>query len=328
VNVELKVPDFVRAALRCPACGSPLSDVDEQLRCDGDACGTRFPVVDGVPVLIHEPRSAFDVEAFRSGRKTTFMRQPRVERFFSRVIPEMDINYKAKRNYRQLATLLLEQTATPQVLVVGCGEEGGRGMSDLASMPSIRCVNTDVSIWPGVCLICDSHDLPFAEESFDGAVLQAVLEHVADPDRCAQQVRRVLKADGLVYAETPFMQQTHGGPYDFTRFTHLGHRRLFRGFEEIGSGATAGAATALAWAYQYFMLSFVRSRRARNVVKAVARLSSFWLKYVDRLVIDRPGTLDAASGFYFLGRKSERLLSDRELVGLYRGAGSTLPAGT
>ena len=51
----------------------------------------------------------------------------------------------------------------------------------------------------------------------------------------------MLKDDGLVYAETPFLQQVHGGPYDFTRFTHLGHRRLFRKFIELESGATAGA---------------------------------------------------------------------------------------
>jgi hypothetical protein len=37
-------------------------------------------------------------------------------------------------------------------------------------------------------------------------------------------------------------------------------------------------------------------------------------------VIDNPGTLDAASAHYFIGRKSDDELTDRELVSLYRGA--------
>mgnify|MGYP006300193703 CR=1 FL=1 len=42
-------------------------------------------------------------------------------------------------------------------------------------------------------------------------------------------------------------------------------------------------------------------------------------KYFDYLLIDKAGTLDAASSFYFLGRKSESILSDRELIRLYKG---------
>ena len=51
-----------------------------------------------------------------------------------------------------------------------------------------------------------------------------------------------------------------------------------------------------------------------------AALTSFYLKYFDSFLIDRPGTLDAASGYHFTGRKSDRVLSDRELIDLYRGA--------
>ena len=51
-----------------------------------------------------------------------------------------------------------------------------------------------------------------------------------------KEIYRVLKSDGIVYIETPFMQQVHGGKYDFTRFTYLGHRRLFARFQEIESG--------------------------------------------------------------------------------------------
>jgi SAM-dependent methyltransferase len=169
-------------------------------------------------------------------------------------------------------------------------------------------------------LICDAHDIPFADGCFDGVIVQAVLEHVMDPGRCVEEIHRVLGDNGLVYAETPFIQQIHMGRYDFTRYTHSGHRRLFRRFEEIDSGPVGGPGMALAWSYQYFLLSFASSRPLRGLLRAFSQLTSFPLKYVDRLLIDKPGAVDAASGFFFLGRKNGTTFSDRELVQYYRGA--------
>jgi ubiquinone/menaquinone biosynthesis C-methylase UbiE len=196
----------------------------------------------------------------------------------------------------------------------------GEAIESLASNATIDLVETDVSLGPHTRLICDAHDIPFEDRSFDGVIAQAVLEHVADPYRCVQEIHRVLKDQGVVYAETPFMQQVHGRQYDFTRFTHLGHRRLFRRFEEIASGAVCGPGMALAWSYQYFLLSFTTSATMRAVTRIFSRFTAFYLKYCDYYVIDKPGTLDAASGYFFLGRKTEKVLSDKELIKLYRGA--------
>ena len=71
----------------------------------------------------------------------------------------------------------------------------------------------------------DAHDLPFVDAAFDAAVIQAVLEHVVDPQRVVAELHRVLREDGVLYSEVPFMQQVHEGAYDFTRYTDLGHRR-------------------------------------------------------------------------------------------------------
>jgi SAM-dependent methyltransferase len=193
-------------------------------------------------------------------------------------------------------------------------------MESLANNPAISLVESDVSFGPRTSLICDAHDIPFEDRSFDGVIAQAVLEHVVDPYRCCEEIHRVLKEDGVVYAETPFMQQVHGAPYDFTRFTDLGHRRLFRRFEEIDSGAVCGPGMALAWSYQYFLLSFSTSRTLRTILRAVASLTSFYLKYFDYYLINKPAALDAASGYYFLGRKTAQVLSDQELMKFFRGA--------
>ena len=140
-----------------------------------------------------------------------------------------------------------------------------------------------------------------------------------DPSRSVEEIHRVLKDAGLVYAETPFMQQVHGGRYDFMRFTHLGHQRLFRRFTEIKSGVVCGPGMALAWAWNYFALSTVTSRTGRAFAHFVTRLTASWLTSFDAALVRKPGAYDAAAGYYLLGRRSDEVLSDRKLITLYRG---------
>ena len=221
-------------------------------------------------------------------------------------------------NLARLSKLLLSENAAPRVLVLG-GTVIGQGMENVLSHSEIEVIESDVSFGPRTALICDAHDIPFDDATFDGVIVEAVLEHVVDPYRCADEVYRVLKAGGMVYAETPFMQQVHAGRYDFTRFTHLGHRRLFRKFEEIDSGAACGPGMALAWSYCYFLQSFVRSPPAYYAMYVFACFTAFWLRFLDRFLIGKPGALDAASSYYFWGRKTDHVLSDTELIAGYRG---------
>ena len=316
---EYKISAETRHQLRCPTCCAGLEDAGAELVCANPECATHYPVIDGIPVLINEANSVFSIDDFTSQRSTTFDRERgSVKNALARLVPSISKNMKAAGNFDQMATILLGQTPRPRILVVGGGILGA-GMQALAANPSIELIDSDVSFAPRTQLICDGHDLPFANESFDGVIAQAVLECVVDPYRCVKEMHRVLKPDGLVYAETPFMQQVGLGRYDFTRFTHLGHRRLFRSFTEVGSGVVCGPGMALAWSWQFFWLSFATGRRTRATVKALARLTGFWLKYVDHILVDRPGAIDAASGCYFLGRKSDAALSDKELVRQYRG---------
>ena len=119
----------------------------------------------------------------------------------------------------------------------------------------------------------------------DAVVIQAVLEHVLDPDQVVREIHRVLRPGGLIYAETPFLQQVHAGPYDFTRYTASGRRAVFR-------SRTAGV---------------------------LARAAFSWLLSLDRLASAR-FALDDASACYFLGRRAERELTPSEIRDYYGGA--------
>ena len=234
MNSKVKLTESNQKFFCCPVCQSELIFNNQQFECTNTQCQTHFPVVDGIPVFINESNSIFTIGDFLNHQSTTFNLKPKskIKQLVTKLLPEIDVNVKTKKNYEKFAEQIQKQNENPKILVIG-GSILGKGMEAILSIPSIEIISSDVSFGPYTALICDAHDLPFEDNSFDGVIVQAVLEHVVDPNRCVSEIYRVLKDNGLVYAETPFMQQVHMGRYDFTRFTHLGHRRLFRKFEEI-----------------------------------------------------------------------------------------------
>lgn len=320
-RVALRVdPDI----LCCPATGQPLVASDRGL---GSANGNvAYPVIDGVPILIDEHRSTFRIADYVSqpGFTPTVSGVGRLAQRLDRWLPSLTANVGSWENFQRLAALVCASAGPgrqPRVLTVGAGD-GGAGSQALVADPRIESVSSDVALGPRIDVVCDAHALPFAAGSFDAVVCQAVLEHVLDPGRVVAELHRVLVPGGLVYSEVPFMQQVHGGAYDLTRFSLVGHRRLYRCFDEVASGVQGGPGMALGWSLWYFMRAWTRSRAGRAMAFLVARLMFWWLKGFDRWLAGRPAGVDAASGTYFLGRRRERAVSDRTILSAYRGAGS------
>lgn len=314
---SLRLDADTLAAMRCPVCHHSIILHGDALKCI--SCDAAYPVTNGVPVVLNESNSVFRTEEYLSGAEQHMVEPgPSLKSRIRSLIPKPSLNLKGPANYARYAELIVRDNPTPRILVLG-GRILGSGMEPLAEHPGIQLVETDVCFGPRTALICDAHDIPFADHAFDGVIIQAVLEHVCDPYRVVEEIHRVLKPGGLIYAETPFIQQVHARAWDFTRFTELGHRRLFRRFDEIDRGACCGTGMALAWSWQYFLLSFTSIKPLRTLLRVFAELSSFWLTWLDRLTIDKPGTQDAASGYYFLGRRSEKILSDRDLIQQFRG---------
>ena len=63
----------------------------------------------------------------------------------------------------------------------------------------------------------------------------------------------------------------------------------------------------------------VRGLLRSELAGKLARLAFFWLRYLDSLV-PTAFAMDNASAYYFLGRRSDRELSPREILAYYRGA--------
>lgn len=88
-------------------------------------------------------------------------------------------------------------------------------------------VNFEIVDYHSTDVLGIGEELPFLNDAFDAVVSVAVLEHVANPFRCASEIARVLKPGGELFCCVPFLQPYHGYPHHYFNATPQGIRRLF-----------------------------------------------------------------------------------------------------
>jgi SAM-dependent methyltransferase len=305
--------------LICPRCASAVGPVDEYWRCSNVDCRYGiypFPVISSLPALVDFENSFLDPVRLRATEGASVVqRNRRLPRSLRRLIHGR--NEVAPLAVAKMLDLLRADSAAtgrrPRILVIGGGAIGS-GLEALYTDDTVDLIGFDVYASPVVQFIADGHGIPLAAASVDGVIVQAVLSYVLEPWTVAQEIHRVLRENGVVFADSPFMQQVVEGAFDFIRFTDSGLQYLFRGFERIESGAVAGAGTALLWSID----AFVRALSRSIVIGRLVQLSLFWLKYTDAL-LDTKHSLDGASGVFFLGRKVLAPNAQGDIVGFYRG---------
>ncbi len=308
--------------LICPRCAFPVSIEPGGIRCSSSDCPYSrepFPQVSDLPALFDFDNSIVSAaHLVQTHGAAQIDRQPltsALKQKLGRFVHPR--NEDAGRQIERLLALLRETHAThgrPRILIIGGGALGN-GVDNLYARDEVDLLSFDIYASPIVQFLADAHRIPLANRSVDAVIIQAVLEHVLEPGTVVDEIYRVLKTEGLVYAETPFLQQVHEGPYDFTRFTESGHRYLFRWFERIDSGILGGPGTQLAWSIDYFFRALFRSQR----VGILARIAASWLFHIDRF-LDPKYAIDGANGVYFLGRKATSPLPPQAMLSYYRGA--------
>lgn len=282
--------------LRCPRCTGPMTT-----RRTCPKCG-EFPAADGQPVLVDFDNSILDRARFEARAGASPVVRSAASSRLKRLL--LGPNRAAER----VAGLMSAQVGkSGRVLVIGGGEIGSGAEALYAGCD---VVGVDIYPSPHTQIVADAHSLPFVDEAFEGVWIQAVLEHVLDPETVVDEIHRVLKPGGLVYADTPFMQQVHEGAYDFTRFTLSGQRWLFRRFEMIEGGATSGAGSALVWSIRHFVRAVSGSRRLGQAVSGLF----FWLSWFDGRSQRHE---DAAGGTWLYARKGVDALKPQDMVAFY-----------
>lgn len=299
----------------CPIDKRPLRSTPHNLTCD--TCRIDFPIVNGVPVLINDANSVFRIADYTgtaayegaSGYGGSLDRVAgwrKAYRHFARRLSEAE---RPGSDGIDAVAYILARIPDAAILVVGAGEQRYPGM----------VTYTDVAFAAGIDCICDAHDLPFEAGRFDAVFAISVLEHVCDPQRCVAEFARILKPQGYVMAATPFLQSVHMGAYDFTRFTYLGHRRLFRLFDDIESGMYGGPAYSAIHLMRNLATAVSDRPRLRSVMRLMALLVTYPMRHLDRLLFRTQGAYNSACAFYFFGQRRDEPIPDRDMIALFRG---------
>lgn len=305
---------FKKNNFLCPTCklGKIVFEPSKVI-CVNSNCNKEFDVISDKPILIDFNKSVLKEENFKNniGKSEILRNEGSLYKFLRKIL--FGDGLITSKNMSFIDDQI-KNNLDLKILIVGGGTIGA-GMSDFYKKYDKNILSFDIYSNPRIDFVADAHDIPISDNTIDLIIIQAVLEHVLIPENVVSECYRVLKQGGLIYSETPFMQQVHEGAYDFTRYTDSGHRYLFKSFSLIKSGSVAGLGTSLLWSISYFIGGLFKSVFMRKI----SRLFFFWLRFFDFLISDK-FNIDGSSGLFFLGKKGSEIVSKKEIIKYYKGA--------
>lgn len=120
------------------------------------------------------------------------------------------------------------------VLDLGGNKLNKRGLFDIEHY-GLRVIYSNLSPSKSPDVQADAGETPFKSRLFDVVICSELLEHVYSPADVINEVYRILAPGGIVLICIPFMNNIHGDPFDFGRYTDFFLRRLLEsaGFSDI-----------------------------------------------------------------------------------------------
>jgi ubiquinone/menaquinone biosynthesis C-methylase UbiE len=232
---------FLEELLRCPECGTEMRTERAEAVCRS---AHRFPIVDGVLVLVDERTLAADPQYDRQRRYFDSEFQ-RYERYRLE-------NWRRSYLARLRSAQALGSDTAPMV-DVGVGGSGYTVIE--AARAGFAAVGCDLSLdglvtarrfaaAEGVAdrtlwICCSAEKLPLASASFAAALAIAVLEHVPNDHAALAEMARVLRPGGRVWVTVPHTLRNIAPIFRGANKRHdlrLGHLRRYEAetLEEAG----------------------------------------------------------------------------------------------
>jgi hypothetical protein len=97
-----------------------------------------------------------------------------------------------------------------------------------------KSIDVDATRYPDQVLdVCDNEFEKKIQFSPDCIVALEVFEHLKDPFLAIQNLRKILKKEGIIIISTPFIIGIHDTPHDYFRYTKFGLMNLFNDFSNV-----------------------------------------------------------------------------------------------
>jgi SAM-dependent methyltransferase len=148
-----------------------------------------------------------------------------------------------------------------------------------------RYINLDLSTSPNI--FADVTQTPLERKTVDCIICTEVLEHLPNPQACADEIHRLLRDGGVAFVSVPFFYPVHADPYDFQRFTEDGLRHLFRGFNSIEVYRMGGYAGVLGLLIELGIAGVKGNSIFQKILHWKMKWISRWLCWYDLLVFNR-----------------------------------------
>ena len=149
-------------------------------------------------------------------------------------------------------------------------------------------INLDWVTAPSI--FADVNRTPLQAGSADCILCTEVLEHLQDPQACVDEIYRLLRDDGLVFASTPFFYPVHADPYDYQRFTDDGLRQLFRNFRSVTIYRMGGYPGVLGLMLELGIPGMNDGTAISRFLQWAMKWISRWLCWYDILAFDKDAT--------------------------------------
>jgi len=282
-----------RSIARCPAC---LGELDFGAPVTCRSCAATYASENGTPILL-AGEQAPKLGEWYPGILDAL--PPRLRPLAARVAPRLrpTLVYKSRRARTEVDRFVASLPASGTILNIGSGE----------SSYGPNVVNMDIGPFPNVDFVGVAERLPVADGSCDGAILMAVLEHVRDAEKTLTEARRILKPDGLLFVDVPFMQGFHASPHDYRRYTEPGLREAVErlGFEVEASGVAVGPASAATWVGAEFLALLLSGRSGRfyRLLRPVTGWLMSPVKLADAWLDQHPLAYTIASAVWVRARR-------------------------
>jgi SAM-dependent methyltransferase len=194
------------STLRCPECRTPMRPDGDGLACEG--AGHRFPVVDGVPVLVDESQIEDDAQYAHQRRyfDEQFAGYHRYE------LERWRVSYLNR--LREADALGGEGAPLVDVAVGGSGytvieaaREGrpavGCDLSLQGMLAAQRLAEAEGVADSTLFVCCSAQELPFETAAFDVGLAIAIIEHVPDDRAALSELARVLRPGARAFITVP-----------------------------------------------------------------------------------------------------------------------------
>ena len=105
-----------------------------------------------------------------------------------------------------------------------------------------------------------NQSLPIKDEVANTVISLSVMEHLCEPQRFLNEAHRILKTEGTMVLQVPFMWWVHEAPHDYFRYTHYGLEYMFKksGFTNITILPIAGFWSMWILKFNYQTVRLVR----------------------------------------------------------------------